>query len=84
MPISRNMLFLFIGALIVAVAALGYEVYDDHRRPALDRPVRHLGRKEIGRLKRPFATTTQHDRPSPLLLKGRTPLRCRLATLETE
>ena len=26
-------LFLFIGALIVAVAALGYKVYDDHRQP---------------------------------------------------
>ena len=33
MPISRNMLFLVIGALIVAVAALGYKVYDDHRQP---------------------------------------------------
>ena len=33
MPISRNWLFLLIGGLIVAVAALGYKVYDDHRQP---------------------------------------------------
>lgn len=33
MPISRNVLFLVIGGLIVAVAALGYKVYDDHRQP---------------------------------------------------
>ena len=33
MPISRNILFLLIGGLIVAVAALGYKVYDDHRQP---------------------------------------------------
>jgi hypothetical protein len=31
MPISRNVLFLIIGALIVA--ALSYTVYDDHREP---------------------------------------------------
>jgi hypothetical protein len=33
MPITRNWLFLIIGALIVAVAALGYKVYDDHKEP---------------------------------------------------
>jgi hypothetical protein len=33
MPISRNFLFLIVGALIVAVAALGYKVYDDHKEP---------------------------------------------------
>jgi len=33
MPISRNWLFLLIGALIVAVAALGFKVYQDHREP---------------------------------------------------
>ena len=33
MPISRNFLFLLIGGLVVAVAALGYKVYDDHRQP---------------------------------------------------
>lgn len=33
MPISRNVLFLIIGALIVAVAALSYKVYEDHREP---------------------------------------------------
>ena len=33
MPISRNILFLLIGGLVVAVAALGYKVYDDHRQP---------------------------------------------------
>jgi type IV secretory pathway TrbF-like protein len=33
MPISRNWLFLIIGALIVAVAALSYKVYDDHKEP---------------------------------------------------
>ena len=33
MPISRNWRFLLIGGLIVAVAALGYKVYDDHRQP---------------------------------------------------
>jgi hypothetical protein len=33
LPISRNLLFLVIGGLIVAVAALGYKVYDDHRQP---------------------------------------------------
>ena len=32
MPISRNFLFLLIGGLVVAVAALGYKVYDDHRQ----------------------------------------------------
>ena len=31
LPISRNFLFLLIGGL--AVAALGYKVYDDHRQP---------------------------------------------------
>ena len=33
MPISRNFLFLLLGGLVVAVAALGYKVYDDHRQP---------------------------------------------------
>ena len=33
MPISRNWLFLLIGALIVAVAALSYKVYQDQREP---------------------------------------------------
>lgn len=33
MPISRNILFLIIGGLIVAVAALGYKVYQDHKEP---------------------------------------------------
>ena len=33
MPISRNLLFLIIGALIVAVAALSLKVYNDHRQP---------------------------------------------------
>jgi hypothetical protein len=33
MPISRNWLFLLIGALIVAVAALGFKVYQDHKEP---------------------------------------------------
>ena len=33
MPISRNVLFLIIGGLVVAVAALSYKVYDDHRQP---------------------------------------------------
>ena len=33
MPITRNWLFLIIGALIVAIAALGYKVYDDHKEP---------------------------------------------------
>ena len=33
MPITRNVLFLIVGALIVAVAALGYKVYNDHKEP---------------------------------------------------
>lgn len=33
MPITRNWLFLLIGALIVAVAALGFKIYQDHREP---------------------------------------------------
>lgn len=33
MPISRNMLFLIIGALAVAVAILSYKVYEDNRQP---------------------------------------------------
>ncbi|MGB7258904.1 MAG: hypothetical protein ACRECC_04980 [Pseudolabrys sp.] len=33
MAINRNMLFLLIGALCVAVAVLGYKVYQDHREP---------------------------------------------------
>jgi len=33
MPISRNILFLIIGALVVAVAALSWKVYADHKEP---------------------------------------------------
>ena len=33
MPGNRNVLYLIIGALIVAVAALSYKVYEDHREP---------------------------------------------------
>jgi hypothetical protein len=31
MPISRNVLFLIVGALEVAIVALSIKVYDDHR-----------------------------------------------------
>lgn len=33
MSISRNWLFLIIGALVVAVAALGYKIYQDNKEP---------------------------------------------------
>jgi hypothetical protein len=33
MPGNRNLLFLIIGALIVAVGVLGYKVYQDNREP---------------------------------------------------
>jgi hypothetical protein len=31
--VSRNVLFLIIGALVVAVAALAYVSYQDHKEP---------------------------------------------------
>jgi hypothetical protein len=33
MPVSRNILFLIVGALCVVVAVLGYKVYQDNRKP---------------------------------------------------
>ncbi|MCF8477986.1 MAG: hypothetical protein K9G60_13235 [Pseudolabrys sp.] len=33
MPISRNILLVAVGALCVAVAVLGYKVYQDNREP---------------------------------------------------
>ena len=33
MAINRNVLFMIIGALAVAVAALGYKVYQDNKEP---------------------------------------------------
>lgn len=33
MPLNRNLMFLIIGALIVAVGVLGYKVYQDNREP---------------------------------------------------
>ena len=33
MPISRKFLFLLIGGLAVAVAVLGYKVYEDNKKP---------------------------------------------------
>lgn len=30
---NRNILYAVIGALIIAVAALGYKVYQDNRKP---------------------------------------------------
>ena len=33
MAINRNILFLLIGALIVGVAALGYELYREKKEP---------------------------------------------------
>ncbi|MFN3659210.1 MAG: hypothetical protein ACK4UO_18340 [Pseudolabrys sp.] len=33
MPISRNLLFLVIGALVVAVGVLSWKVYEDNRKP---------------------------------------------------
>jgi hypothetical protein len=32
-PIAWNLLFLIIGALVVAMAALSYKIYDHHREP---------------------------------------------------
>lgn len=33
MPISRNILFLIVGALVVAVGALSWKVYEDNKEP---------------------------------------------------
>ena len=33
MPANRNVLFLIIGALIVAVSVLGYNVYQEKKEP---------------------------------------------------
>jgi len=33
MPVSRNVLFMIIGGLIVAIAALSYKVYQDNKEP---------------------------------------------------
>jgi hypothetical protein len=33
MPISRNFLFLIVGALVVAVGALSWKIYEDHKEP---------------------------------------------------
>jgi predicted negative regulator of RcsB-dependent stress response len=33
MPANRNILYLIIGALIVAVAVLGYNVYQSKKQP---------------------------------------------------
>lgn len=33
MPISRNFLFLLIGALVVAVGVLSWKVYEDTSKP---------------------------------------------------
>jgi predicted negative regulator of RcsB-dependent stress response len=33
MPLNRNVLFLVVGALIVVVAVLGYQVYQDKKKP---------------------------------------------------
>ncbi|MGE0565836.1 MAG: hypothetical protein AB7O50_15115 [Pseudolabrys sp.] len=33
MPTNRNMLYLIIGALSVAVVGLGYKVYQDSKEP---------------------------------------------------
>ena len=33
MPTNRNMLYLVIGALCVAVIGLGYKVYQDNKKP---------------------------------------------------
>ncbi len=33
MPLNRNMLYLIIGALIVATAVLGYQLYQDRKKP---------------------------------------------------
>jgi hypothetical protein len=33
MPFNRNMLYLIIGALVVATAVLGYQLYQDRKEP---------------------------------------------------
>jgi hypothetical protein len=33
MPINRNVLYLIVGALCVAVVGLGYKVYQDNKQP---------------------------------------------------
>jgi RsiW-degrading membrane proteinase PrsW (M82 family) len=33
MPTNRNMLYLIVGALAVAVAVLGYQLYQDRKKP---------------------------------------------------
>jgi predicted negative regulator of RcsB-dependent stress response len=33
MPINRNLLFLIIGALVVVVGVLSYNVYQDRKQP---------------------------------------------------
>ena len=33
MPANRNLMFLIIGALIVAVAVLGYNLYETKKQP---------------------------------------------------
>ncbi len=33
MPLNRNMLYLIIGALIVATAVLSYQLYQDRKEP---------------------------------------------------
>ena len=33
MPPNRNFLFLIIGALVVVVAILGYQLYQDRKQP---------------------------------------------------
>jgi hypothetical protein len=32
-PVNRNMLFLIVGALIVVVAVLAYQLYQDRKEP---------------------------------------------------
>ncbi|MBR0969167.1 MULTISPECIES: hypothetical protein [Bradyrhizobium] len=33
MPVNRNILFLIIGALVVVVGVLGYNLYQDKKQP---------------------------------------------------
>jgi hypothetical protein len=33
MPVNRNVLFMIIGALVVAVGVLSYSVYQDRKQP---------------------------------------------------
>ncbi len=33
MPVNRNLLFMIIGALVVAVGVLSYNVYQDRKQP---------------------------------------------------